>query len=100
MLPLIIDKVTIQSEILESSLGKEMTKITCNNNHWFYIEPKITGLELKYFVDDDKKIITCDTDFSKITKVQTCGKKGEFNNRYHPCFYLLSELLFYRSINL
>lgn len=99
ILPLIIDKVTIQNQILNSKLGKELTKITCNNNHWFYIEPKITGLELKYFLDDNDKIVNCKTDFTNITKTGVCGDKGEFNNRYHPCFYLLSELLFYRSIS-
>lgn len=97
LLPLIIDKVTIQTQILNSELGKKMTKITCNNDHWFYIEPKVNGLELKYFVDDDDNIISCKTDFTNITKTKTCGEKGEYNNRYNPCFYALSELLFYRS---
>lgn len=98
LLPLIIDKVTTQSQILNSTLGKEMTKITCSNDHWFYIDPKVTGLQLKYFVDDEDNIISCKTDFTNIKKTRTCGEHGEYNNRYNPCFYVLSELLFYRSI--
>lgn len=97
LLPIIIDKITIQTQILNSSLGKEMTKITCNNGNWFYIEPKITGLELKYFIDENDKIISCESEITDITKVKTCGDNGEYNNRYNPCFVLLSELLFYRN---
>lgn len=97
LIPLVIEKIQIEEQITSSDLGKKIQKITCYNNVWFYIEKNIFGLNLRYFIDNNNNILSCDKDFTSAKTGKTCGQNGEFNNRYHPCYGLLSELLFYRK---
>lgn len=97
LIPNLIEKIKIDNEILESNLGKGLLKVTCNNNYWFYLEKNIKGMNLHYLIDNDNKMIPCDKDFSDIKRTKICGLEGEFNSRLHPCFFLISELLFYKN---
>lgn len=98
LIPIIIERIQLEEEISNSQLGTNFNKITCHNNSWFYIDKSVFGLSIKYLVDENNKLLTCDKNFNSVNTTKTCGKEGEYNNRYHPCFSLLSELLFYRSI--
>lgn len=95
--PLILKKLTVQKQIIESSKGKNLLKMTCSNNQWMYIDSKISGLELNYFTDNQNNPLTCDKPITEFVEKKVCGLNGEYNNRYDNCFVLLSELLFYRT---
>lgn len=98
LFPLIIKKLTVQKQIIDSAKGKNMQKMTCSNNQWMYIESKVSGLEINYFVDNNGNPLTCDKAITEYSEIKKCGNSGEYNNRYGNCFVLLSELLFYRSL--
>lgn len=98
LIPTLINRIQIENEILNSDLGKSLKTIKCHDNGWFYLDHNIKGLQIYYYVDTNNKILTCDKEFTSVNKQKLCGEEGEYNNRYHSCFTLLSELLFYRSI--
>lgn len=93
--PAIKNKIIIQNQILNSNLGKQMTKITCKNNYWFYISPSKFMLDIQYFTDDKGDMLPCNESFIN-KKTKSCNNEGMYNNKYNPCYQILSELLFYR----
>lgn len=90
-----ISKIKIQKQIIASNNG--LTSITCNNGHLFLVKPSITGLDINYFIDDKGNPLPCSETVSEKQDTRLCGLRGEYNNRYNPCFVYLSELLFYRT---
>lgn len=97
LIPNLIEKIKIDNDILQSDIGKNLLKITCNNNYWFYLEKSVFGMNIHYLLDEDDKMLPCDKNFKEVNKTKICGKNGEFNSRSHPCFYIISELLFYKN---
>lgn len=97
LIPNVIEKIKVDNDILNSDIGKNLLKVSCNNNYWFYIEKNVFGLNIRYLLNEDGKMVTCDQDFTDIKRNKICGLEGEFNSRLHPCFFILSELLFYKN---
>lgn len=95
LLPLLINRIKIQKQIIAAN--PDLTKITCNNGHLFLVNPSITGLDINYFVDDKGEPVPCSQTVTDKQPTRLCGMRGEYNNRYNPCFVYLSELLFYRT---
>lgn len=95
LIPNIIQKLKITNSIFESENGQKISTVSCLSNYWMYIDKTIAGIKISYFMDDKQNILTCDKKFSN-TYTAVCGKKGEYNNRYHPCYIALSNLLFYK----
>lgn len=98
LIPIIIERLKLENLIFNSEKGKSIAQVKCYNNNIITFERSIFGLKVNYFIDDTGKIMTCDQNINEAVKKKECGYDKEYNNRAHPCYIVLSELLFYKNI--
>lgn len=97
LIPLIVQRLDVENQIYNSTKAQALTKITCVDNYWFFIDKTIYGLKINYLIDKNGDFLTCDKDFEDLNEFKQCGFEGEFNNRYNPCLSVISQLLYYRD---
>lgn len=89
-----MNRKRLDNIIFEKAEEAGLTKIICKYDSWFIVSKNIRMVDIE-FITRDGKILNCNEDKPSDTDIYvSCGLSGSYSNKSHPCYSMISELLF------